>query len=175
MGRSWGGLGSCQRGLFLHSALLTARFIYDSEMNGATEVLLAGMWGAVENCPFPGPCWGSGGLWLCSLGQGRVLVKKGGRSGSVSGPVPMSHCSPDLFSCGPDKMCASQDKSQSHPRPDVTGLGPFWELPPSRPLSQSQIIKSADALTLQMRQEDLRASRLAADWPPCLGWRCQIL
>ena len=67
-------------------------------------------------------------------------------------------------------MGASQDKSQSHPRPDVTGLGPFWELPLSRPLSQSQMIKSVDSWTLQMRQEDLGASRLAADWPPRLGW-----
>lgn len=81
----------------------------------------------------------------------------------MSGPVPMSHGSPDLFSCGPDKMGASQDKSQGYLRPDVTGLGPFWELPLSRPLSQSQIIKSADSLALQMRQEDLEAFRLAAD------------
>lgn len=66
-------------------------------MNGATEVLLAGMWGTVENCPFLG-C--AGGPVVCGhagRGQGRVLVKKGGRSGSVSGPVPMSHGSPDLF------------------------------------------------------------------------------
>lgn len=62
-------------------------------------------------------------------------------------------------------MYTSQDKSQSHPRPDVTGLGPFWELPLGLPLSQSQIIKSVDPLALicQMRCEDLRVSRLAAD------------
>lgn len=63
---------------------------------------------------------------------------------------------PGLFSL--DRMYTSQDKSQSHPRPDVPGLGPFWELPLGLPLSQSQIIKSVDPLALicHMRREDLR-------------------
>lgn len=95
----------------------------------------------------------------------------------MSGPVLLPHSVAhlDLFSHGPDRMCAFQDKSQSHPRADVTGLGPSWELPLSLLLSQTQITMAVGSLGCQMRHEDGGTSGLAAAWPSHLGWHCQTL
>lgn len=63
---------------------------------------------------------------------------------SVSGPVLMSH---STGSPRPVSPWSGQDGyfSGQESKLDVTGLGPFWELFLSLPLSQSQI-KSVDSL-----------------------------
>lgn len=81
---------------------------------------------------------------------------------------------PDLFSSGQDVMYTSQNKSQSHPKPGVTGAGTFLGAA-SQPATKPATHQGSKLFASQMTHKHLRTSRLAADWPPCLGWPCQTL
>lgn len=114
-------------------------------------------------------------MWESSLGQGGVLVE---READLGLGQVLSSCptvSSRLLSPPPPAGCARLRTRVKAITGFVPGWGPFWELPLSLPLSQSQISKAVGSLTLRRDAERPRGFQAGSRRASSLGEQCGTL